>query len=158
MKVFLLRHADAEIEAATDAERALSAKGVAQSERLSAFCKKRAQVPEVILHSPLKRARQTAEIFGKGVSLPRLIEVPWLDCGMTPAVALEKLASYAEFSSVMLVGHEPDFSNFAAACLGLADASALHLRKASLTCLELADFAEGAGRLEFLLPARLTKP
>lgn len=158
MKLFVLRHADAQTTGTSDDQRAISGKGVDQVQRVSSFCKQQGEVPDVILHSPLRRARETAELFSKGVGRPRLIEVPWLSGGMTPGLAFENLASYLEFPSVMIVGHEPDFSHFIAACLGLDDPGALHIRKASLTCLELATLESGAGRLEYLLPAKLLKP
>jgi phosphohistidine phosphatase len=55
----------------------------------------------------------------------------------------------------MLVGHEPDFSQLAAHLLGLATATALHVRKASLTLIDLGYLRAGAGCLQFSLPCRL---
>lgn len=157
MRLFLLRHADAATPAETDELRPLSPKGAAQTLRVSEFCKTRGQLPDVILHSPVLRAVETAQIFGKCTSLPRLIEVGWLACGMSPATALRELRAYTEFPSIMLVGHEPDFSRLAACLLGLENPGALHLRKSSLTCLTLSDLSEGGGRLEYLVPAKLLK-
>lgn len=157
MKLYVLRHADADTSAESDDLRALSPKGVSQTERVAKFCKHHAQVPELILHSPVRRARETAELFARGVELHRLIEVPWMDCGMRPEVALKELASYYEFPSILLVGHEPDLSRLVALCLGVGDSGALHIRKASLVCLELDTLAAGEGRLEYLIPAKLIK-
>ena len=56
---------------------------------------------------------------------------------------------------MLLVGHEPDFSDTIAALLGLADPDALNIRKASLTGIELSGFTAGAGRLQLLVPVRL---
>lgn len=158
VKLFILRHADAEVTAESDELRALTPKGQEQARRMAELCKHCGQTPEVILHSPLLRARETAEIFSQGIELPRLIEVPWLACGMPPAAALAQLRSYEEFSSVLLVGHEPDLSHLIAHCLGLPNPAALHVRKASLACLSLADLEPGSASLEFLIPVKLLKP
>lgn len=158
MKLYVLRHADAGTSAPSDNLRALSSKGVDQTERVAEFCKRHQQIPDIILHSPVRRARETAELFGEGMGQHRLIEVPWLDCGMTPEVAMKQLSTYHEFPSILLVGHEPDFSNLVAFCLGLGDPGALHIRKASLACLELDTLTAGGGRLEYLVPAKLLKP
>ena len=66
-----------------------------------------------------------------------------------------ELKACQEKASVLLVGHEPDFSETIAAMLGLGDAAAIKLRKASLTGVELTDFQAGQGQLHFLVPARL---
>jgi len=158
VKLYVLRHADADSSAPSDELRALSPKGLDQTVRVAEFCKDRAQVPDVILHSPVRRARETAELFGQSVESHHLIEVTWLDCGMSPEVGLKELATYYEFPSVLLVGHEPDLSQLIATCLGLGDPRALHLRKASLACLELDTLTAGGGRLEWLLTAKLIKP
>ncbi len=155
MKLLVLRHADAQTEADTDKARPLSPKGEEQSRRVASLCKKTGHLPDVILHSPLLRSRQTAEIFGRLTALPRLIEVGWLSCGMNPERALEELGAYAEFTSVMIVGHEPDLSRLLAALLGMPDSAALHIRKSSLTCVSLSALSAGCGVLEYLVPAKL---
>ncbi len=157
VRLLVLRHADADTSAESDELRPLSEKGATQALRVAGMCKTCGQLPDVILHSPPQRARETAEIFEKEAGLPRLIEVGWLACGMSPATALRELAAYAEFPSIMLVGHEPDLSRLVAFLLGLGNPEALHLRKASLTCLTVSDLWEGGGRLEYLLPAKLLK-
>ena len=55
----------------------------------------------------------------------------------------------------MLVGHEPDFSQFAAFLLGLPTNQAINIRKASLTLLELDVFRAGAALLQFSIPCKL---
>jgi phosphohistidine phosphatase SixA len=63
--------------------------------------------------------------------------------------------SSLEGKASSLVGHEPDFSETISAMLGLKDAAALKVRKASLTGVELLDFRAERGQLHFLVPARL---
>ena len=152
MDLFLLRHANADTTADTDDERPLSEKGIAQSRKVARFCELHQLVPEMILTSPLRRARETAEIVVTHFRVELLV-VPWLASGMEAETALNELRSYDRFARVMIVGHEPDFSELAAHLLG--GEAHIHLRKGSLTQIELRQFKRGAGRLEFSLPPRL---
>ena len=108
----------------------------------------------LVLTSPVRRAHETAAIVAEKMRAEMII-APWLTCGMHPEAALEELAAYRSQGSVMLVGHEPDFSQLAAHLLGLPTNMAIHVRKASLTLIEIDVFRGGAGRLEFTLPCKL---
>lgn len=154
MLLYLLRHADAETPAPTDDERPLSEKGVAQAKKVARFCEAHEVQLSLVLTSPLPRAHQTAQPVAEALRVEMLI-VPWLASGMHPQTALEELRAYRSRESVMLVGHEPDFSQLAAHLLGLPTNQALHLRKGSLTLLELDIFRAGAAVLKFSLPCRL---
>ena len=154
MNLFLLRHADANTQAATDDARQLSEKGIAQAEKVARFCEAHEVAPEIILTSPVRRAHETAKIVAAHLRAELLL-APWLACGMPPARALDELRGHARFERVMLVGHEPDFSLLAAHLLGLPGESPVVVRKASLTHLELSTLRAGAARLEFLVPSRL---
>jgi phosphohistidine phosphatase len=153
MDLFLLRHADANTEAATDDARKLSDKGIGQAGKVTRFCKDNRLAPELILSSPIRRAQETAQILADDLGI-ELITVRWAACGMHPASAIEELRSYVRFESVMLVGHEPDFSLLAAHLLGLRDAEQLRIRKASLTLLEIGALAPGGARLQWSIPCR----
>lgn len=154
MLLYLLRHADADTPAPSDEARALSDKGRMQAEKVARFCEAHEMHLSLILTSPVRRAHETAQIVAAKMPAEMLI-VPWLACGMHPQAALEELGAYRSQGSVMLVGHEPDFSQFAAHLLGVATHTSLRIRKASLTLIELDFFRAGAGRLEFSLPCKL---
>ena len=154
MDLYLLRHADANTEAASDDLRPLSEKGISQARKVGRFCKDRGLKPELILTSPVQRATETAEIVAE-ILKGELLTERWLACGMQPETAAEELRGYERFGSVMIVGHQPDFSLFAAHLLGLRDNEQICIRKASLTHLELGAFVFGGARLSFSLPCRL---
>lgn len=154
MQLYFLRHADADTPAPSDFERALSAKGHEQAQSVGRFCRAHDVRLTTILHSPLRRARETAQHVAEATGAP-LELARWLASGMGCHTALEELKAYRDRPSVMLVGHEPDFSETLALLLGLASATQLHVRKASLFALELDVFRPGAARLEWCLPARL---
>lgn len=155
MLLYLLRHAEAVDIADSDADRTLTTKGIAQARKVGKFCQKNEFVPSIILTSPLKRAEQTARIVAKEVQSAEFIINPALASGMQPETAMEELKSYARFPSLMLVGHEPDFSLLAAHLLGLPLHDSLRLRKASLTAIKMNAMRPGAGVLQFTLPPKL---
>lgn len=156
MLLYLLRHAEAEVLAASDRARRLTPKGDEQASRVGKFCRKQGFEPTVILSSPVTRARQTAEVVAKSLPEAELIEVPWAACGMDPWKAMDELAAYETFPAVMLVGHQPDLGGLASALLGMTNAQSLHVRKALLLGIEVAHgLSTGAGVLEFFVPVRL---
>jgi phosphohistidine phosphatase len=155
MLLYLLRHAEAVDQADSDAARELTEKGIAQARKAGKFCRKNEFIPAIILTSPLKRAEQTARLVAREVQTAEFIIDPTLSAGMQPETALDELRAYARFSSLMLVGHEPDFSLLAAHLLGIPLRETLRLRKASLTGIELSAMRPGAGVLQFSVPPKL---
>lgn len=154
MQLFLLRHADANTEAARDDDRRLSDKGISQAERVARFCEAHGFAPEIILTSPVRRAQETSKIVAAHLRTELLV-VPWLSCGMRAGQALDELSGCSRFGSVMLVGHEPDFSMLAAHLLGISAEHAITIKKASLSHFDLPIVRAGCARLEFLVPSRL---
>jgi phosphohistidine phosphatase len=153
MDLLLLRHADANTDAASDDARRLSEKGEGQAKKVARFIEANELELGLILSSPVRRAHETAQIVAEHLGV-ELITVRWAACGMTPETAIDELRAYAKFDRVVLVGHEPDFSQLAAHVLGLRDPAQLRIRKASLTFLELTAFAPGAARLQWSVPCR----
>jgi phosphohistidine phosphatase len=154
MILYLLRHAEAEVMAASDSARRLTEKGEAQAERTGKFCRKHGIVPDVILTSPVTRALQTAKLVATSLDAAELIEVPWAACGMDPFQAVEELETYKKFSSVILVGHQPDLGALAALLIGCDNVGALHVRKSLLCAIDVSrGFRHGV--LEFFVPAKL---
>jgi phosphohistidine phosphatase len=155
MIAYFLRHADAETRADRDRERKLTPKGLEQAEKAGKFLVRCGLLPDIILTSPFTRARQTAKIAAEKLGDPELKEVEWLSSGMKAETCLTELKALQATPSILLVGHEPDFSEAIAATVGLAGAEAIKVRKASVTAVELQDFQPGSGQLHFLVPARL---
>lgn len=159
-ELLLLRHGIAEERRPdlADGERALTRRGIARSravlERLVALdlgCHR-------LLTSPLRRARQTAELAVQAGLAPALE----LAAGLAPGsdawpLTLQALALQAvPLERLALVGHEPDLSHLAARLIG-APAGALSLKKAGVALLHCdAPLACGGWRLRLLLaPAAL---
>jgi phosphohistidine phosphatase len=154
MHLFLLRHADASTIVESDEARALSEKGEAQAKKVARFCQAHELLVSMVLTSPVQRAHQTAQIVAVHLRAD-LVVASWLACGMRPQSALAELQEYRAGQSLMLVGHEPDFSALIAHLIGLPSGSKIQIRKASLTLLEVEALEKGAARLDFNVPCRL---
>ncbi len=153
--LYLLRHAEAAPDASHDHDRQLTEKGEGQCKRVAAFLVDHRIAPELIMASPVVRARQTAEQVCRRAGLPEPLIQPWLACGMSPSDAFEELAAFLpRFESILLVGHEPDLSGFIGAAIGLHDPEGIHIRKGSLTGLSHGRLTPGSATLEFSLPVR----
>lgn len=158
MELQLLRHGKAEdYHDGGDFSRALVAKGHAQARRAALLLAAAKRLPEIVLCSPLVRARQTAEGFCAAANLPGPVVQGWLACGCTPQSALHELAAFNDFKRVMIVGHEPDFSEFIEWALGNAGAS-VEMKKGAVAGLRISPPAR-QGTLLYLVPPRLaTEP
>jgi len=153
MTLLLIRHATANAHgmAGGDFLRNLIEKGQEQSHRVGLFLKKHDLIPDVLLTSPVLRAKETAEILAEE-GCPKPIVEPWLACGMCPEVALQELSAYGSFKRVAIVGHEPDFSALVEHILG-AEAYSIRVKKTSVISLELGRNA----MLNFSIPCRFLK-
>ena len=157
MRLFLLRHAEAEDDAPSDAARRLTPRGVEQARTVGRYCARLGIEPELVLYSPFVRAEQTARGFAEAwpPDARALQAAPFAASGMHPEGALHELRGYERFDGVMLVGHQPDLGLLAASLLGLRDAGVLPVGKASLMGIELRRYAPGGGSLDFHLPVEL---
>ncbi|MFZ0434756.1 MAG: histidine phosphatase family protein, partial [Chthoniobacterales bacterium] len=97
MLLYLLRHAEAEPHCADDFSRRLTEKGAKQARRVGCFMKEQCMRPDLILTSPVVRARETAGIVSKILGKTDISEVPWAACGMNPERALSELGAYSRF-------------------------------------------------------------
>jgi phosphohistidine phosphatase len=154
MQLFLLRHAEAEPHSENDEVRALTDKGRRQAANIGRFCATHDIVPDVILTSPLVRARETAEAVADELGVPKRVQIEeFLRVGMTPESSISGLEKYWGRASVMLVGHEPDFSRLAGALIG-GHRGSVRFRKATLLSISLQNLKPGTGTIEFLIPVK----
>jgi phosphohistidine phosphatase len=136
MLLYILRHGTAEPRRPEldDAARALIDKGREQCKRAAGLLR-RLELPEVVVTSPLLRARQTAEEVMRNLKLqgaPR--ELPTLIPGTPVEEAAAAVASAGE-RCVLAVGHEPLLSEMVALLCG--PGLRLDLKKGGLVEVEL---------------------
>lgn len=166
MNVYLLRHGPAEEPVAqppprgetSDLERALTDEGRAKTRRACGGLKRLGIAPKVILTSSAKRALQTAEIAARALSFNVPLTVSDQLCpGARPGSLLHLIEDSS--GDVLVVGHEPDLSSFAALLLGIENPRALALSKAGAVGLEFSGPPRpgGARLLWFMRPKQLRK-
>jgi phosphohistidine phosphatase len=157
MELILLRHGQAEspLSTTSDFNRALVEKGLEQARNAARVLQAAGCLPQLVLCSPLVRAQQTADAFTLAAGMPGPVTQSWLGCGMSPETALGELAAFPDFQRVMIVGHEPDFSQLVEHLLGASDGS-VEVRKGSLVYMEVS-LRTGHATLRFLVPFKLAK-
>ena len=161
MRIYLVRHGDAEPAAAgqADAGRRLTAQGRRQSARVGAALRVLGDAPALVLTSPLPRARETAELAvealaGRQRRPPPLRVLDQLASGAYPGEVLAAVP--ADQPSVMLVGHQPTLGALLGVLIGGPHAAPIWLSKASLACLETPGAPHpGGAALEYLLRRRV---
>jgi phosphohistidine phosphatase len=112
---------------------------------------------DVIVTSPLVRARQTADILAAGLQdAAPIVEAHWLAPGTSIAVAIESLAGYDPAASVALVGHEPGIGELAARLIG--SGTPLVFRKGGLCRIDFQSLAAaGSGHLRWFVPPKMLR-
>ncbi|MEN5255364.1 phosphohistidine phosphatase SixA [Pseudomonas protegens] len=107
MKLWVLRHGQAESHAPTDAQRNLTAHG--REEVLGSAAHLIGQPIAAILASPYVRAQQTAQLVREALGFEGEIRtVPWLTPEANPLQVLEQLDSV---DNLLLVSHQPLVGN-----------------------------------------------
>ncbi|PTX98613.1 histidine phosphatase family protein [Opitutus sp. ER46] len=109
--VYLVRHADAldPLEDGDDASRRLSRTGHLQVRKLAELLRGGAFRPTAFWHSPLVRARETAEALARHLRLtPTWLEWPELAPDVDPQAMVGALRDAR--GSIAVVGHEPHLS------------------------------------------------
>ena len=120
--LYLVRHAIAAERGAEwpdDMKRPLTHKGIARMREVVQGLAALDIEIEVVLTSPLVRAKQTAELLAEGLKpTPTIVGIPSLAPGGTPAQVAEDLGKQQKRQSIALVGHEPDLGELAAWLIG----------------------------------------
>ena len=155
MEIYFLRHGDAE-EAApgqSDAERTLTKKGKKQGKRAGRWFDEHDIEFDAIVSSPLVRARKTAQRVAKVLGL-QLVQDTRLGGG---SLSTEELAEIIDDlgspQTVLLVGHEPDFSYV----IGQLTDGSVDMGKGTIACVECDEIATRSGTLTLLVPSSVQK-
>lgn len=136
MQLYLIRHADA-LDSPDDFSRALSARGHRQLASLVKHFQAHALLrPEEVWHSPLRRARETAEVLGLGLGWPRPFEeTDLLEPERDPQGVVNRLQGVSR--PLALVAHEPLLSSLGTLLVrGVSWPLAFTLRKGDVLALE----------------------
>jgi phosphohistidine phosphatase len=160
MRLIIIRHAIAVPRGTPDIpddERPLTRRGERRFREAARGLARVQPRPDVLLTSPLPRARQTADIAAGAWGKIKAKETDVLAGGSFPEVAaiLDKLPREA---TVAIVGHEPDVSELLAAILGSRDAAAFTFKKGGAAAVEVpGPLGQGGALLWFLSPRLLRR-
>ena len=108
--LILIRHAQAAFNTVCDAERSLTPQGKHQAARTGQLLQQAQLTPELILSSPLLRAKQSAEQIATAWKMP-VQTTCQLDGRLSARGLLEFALDYLnQYNCILLVGHNPNIS------------------------------------------------
>ncbi|MBV8198712.1 MAG: histidine phosphatase family protein [Candidatus Eremiobacteraeota bacterium] len=155
MNCYFLRHGIAVDSAewhGSDDDRPLTAEGSTRMEREAKAIAELLPDLELIVTSPLVRARQTAQFVAERLRLRNVVEDGRIAHGFNARACQAILTAHPDAESVMLVGHEPSMSATIGHMIGDGN---VELKKAALAGVELAERTSTSGTLIFLIPPKV---
>jgi len=159
MILYFLRHASAGehmVNPKKDEKRALDKEGIDQCGYIGrALVALDVQV-DVIISSPLKRCTQTASLVGNELSYEGKLQ---LETGLRPEARLPDfrkiLEKYARQDAVMVVGHNPNLSQFLGSVISDSGCEAsLELKKGAVAKVEM---RRSSGTLQWCLTPKVLR-
>ena len=155
MKLYFLRHAHADPGADDDA-RPLSEKGKAQCTQLGQFCHRASIVFDAAYTSPLRRARQTADLVLQITNAEHTLTVEETEA-LLNEVSLKEFHNFLDSlpgqKSILLVGHAPSLTDWVRHLTGISNPERFSLPKGGLACLRTED--RRAGALKFFISPKV---
>jgi phosphohistidine phosphatase len=140
MILYLLRHAIAVPRGTTaypNDDRPLTKEGIDKMMKGAKGMSRVIEEVDMILTSPLSRAKETARIAADVLRAKDKVDVcQELAPGSSVKDLLAYLAKHKNLSHVLLVGHEPDLGYLASSLLG-STSSIIEFKKGALCCLEV---------------------
>jgi phosphohistidine phosphatase len=159
LKLLLLRHAAAVPRGTPgipDDERPLTEDGTAEFLVAARGLVRIVQRPDVLLTSPLPRARATAKIAAMAFKLGEPTSEPALARESVDAI-VTALKAHPPGATVALVGHEPVLGKLLARLLGASPDARLAFKKGGAALVDLPDGPSSAGWLIWFLGPRILK-
>jgi len=157
--VLILRHGEAGNRMTVveeDSKRPLTPEGRAEMQKIAKSLRAVGLQVDRIYTSPLKRARETAEIAANILKIPILKEWEELKPDGSKAALYRKLARLEQNSRLILVGHEPYLTSMIGEIIGTAGAR-LVLKKGGLGKVRITSFTPRiSGELRWLLTPKMT--
>ncbi len=137
-EIYVIRHGiadDATDHNDIDAERQLTKKGREKVKGVVKYLQSRRIRFDIVVSSPLVRARETAEIFNNACSRSRSLAISDL---LMPDGSYDELITFLNNipeEHVAIVGHEPFLSGFVSYCLSRSSMPYVRMKKAGVACL-----------------------
>lgn len=157
-ELYLIRHGVAEERGDAwpdDAKRPLTDEGMSRMRKAARGLSRLGVVFDIVLTSPLVRARQTAEIVAGGLApRPSLVNIDSLAPDAGYAALMTELEKHARKPRIALVGHEPDIGELAGRLVG--SRRSLEFKKGAICRIDLDEIpASGHGQLRWFLTPKI---
>ena len=160
IEVLVVRHGPAEDRDAAaragvaDDDRALTDDGVRKMRSAASGLRELVPGASAVLHSPLRRARETADILSAVWGL-RATPCSALAPGGDGGAVYEAAAVDTSGGPVVVVGHEPDLSIWIGEAIGVPAGGHVEMKKGAACLLRFPERpARGRASLLWLVPAR----
>jgi len=158
--LYLVRHgiaAERGSEWPDDAKRPLTSKGISRMRDVAAGLDALEADIDIVLTSPLVRARQTADLLAEAIKPAPEVEIfAELAPGTSPAKVAEALARLDAYDGVALVGHEPGLGELAAWLVGAK--SPFDFKKGGVCRIDVAKLPPtGNGQLVWLATPKMLR-
>jgi len=159
MIIYFLRHASAGQRVANpkkDEKRPLDKDGIEQCGIVGRALSAMDVQVDTIISSPLKRAAQTASLVGNELSYEGKLQ---FEDGLRPAATFadfrRMLEKYARQEAVMVVGHNPNLSEFLGRTIGQGSrAAGVDLRKGAVARVEM---GRSSGTLDWCVTPKILR-
>lgn len=157
-ELYLIRHGLAEERGdrwPDDNKRPLTDEGISRMRKATRGLARLGVTVDVVLSSPLVRARQTAEIVAAGLDpRPSLVNIDSLAPDGSFAAIVADLEKHGRKTRIALVGHEPAVGELAARLIG--SRHPLELKKGAVCRIDLDEIPPGGpGDLRWLLTPKI---
>ncbi len=142
MLVYFLRHAsagDPKSDPAKDEKRPLDKDGVQQCGYVGRALALLETHVDVVVSSPLKRATQTASLVANELAFEGKIEIsPALRPDASYSQFRELLTRHENLEAILVVGHNPNLSEFLGRVIGGGSGAAVDLKKGAVARVDVA--------------------
>jgi phosphohistidine phosphatase len=159
-ELYVIRHGLAEERGDAwpdDGKRPLTDEGMSRMRKSARGLARIGVTIDIVLTSPLVRARQTAELVAGGLDpRPSLVNVDSLAPDGSYAAVLADLEKHARRSRIALVGHEPMLGELAARLIG--SRHAIEFKKGAVCRIDIDDLPPaGPGDLRWMLTPKILR-
>lgn len=160
VRLYLVRHAIAferDDRWPDDTKRPLTHKGTARMREVVDGLLEMNVELDLVLTSPLVRAKQTADVILAGFSDPPALTVTdSLSPGGLPAAVADVLSRHTKLKNIALVGHEPSLGELGAFLTGAK--MPLPFKKGGVACIEMPTLpVVGPGQLVWLATPKMLR-
>ena len=159
MLLYFLRHASAGktmLNPKKDERRRLDEEGILQARYMGRLLANLDVQVDQIVSSPLKRARQTASLVANELAFEAAVQI---DDALRPEAEFQQfqamVARYGKYDAVMVVGHNPSFTEFLSKTVSARSGAAqIEFKKGSVAKV---DMHGSSGTLQWLVTPKIAR-